>query len=110
MLQLDYDEALVTGLLGDEANARLGWSNAGTWELAVAGNTGGTSMFVLGAWNSSYGLGTYGVDTSANTVWGVINHNSEFAVWGANVPEPGTFALLALGCIALSVNRRRRNA
>jgi hypothetical protein len=80
VLQLSYNEALVNSLFGSEANARLGWLNAGQWVLAVAGNTGGTSSFVTGAWNASYPLGSYGVDLSTNTVWAVLNHNSEFAV------------------------------
>ena len=33
------------------------------------------------------------LDTVNDTVWAVLNHNSDFAI----VPEPSTFALLALG-------------
>jgi len=52
----------------------------GSWINAVAKNFGGTVKFVLGPWNLNYGLGTYGVDTSTNTAWAVINYNSDFAV------------------------------
>ena len=35
----------------------------GDWVNAVDRNTGGTKKFVAGPWQSSYGLGTYGIDT-----------------------------------------------
>jgi hypothetical protein len=111
VLQMSYDEAMISSLLGSESNARLGWLDNGVWGLAVSGNNGGSPQFILGAWNSGYGLGTYGVDTSANTVWGVINHNSSFGLWGLNsVPEPNTFGLLLVGfgTMLFRVNRRKR--
>lgn len=52
---------------------------AGNWVNAVAQNSGGTTTVVKGAWDSSYGLGTYGIDTSAGTVWAVLNYNGYFA-------------------------------
>jgi len=52
----------------------------GNWINAVVKNFGGTQEFVLGPWNPSYTLGTYGVDPSTHTAWAVINHNSDFAV------------------------------
>jgi len=52
---------------------------AGNWVNAVAQNSGGTTKVVSGPWNSSYGLGTYGIDTSAGTVWAVLNYNGYFA-------------------------------
>ncbi len=70
---------------------------------AVEGNTGGLPTFVAGAWNASYGLGTYGVDVATNTVWAVLNHNSEFAI----IPEPGSGALLTVGAMLLITRRRR---
>ncbi len=46
-------------------------------------------------------LGAYGVDTSNNSAWAVLNHNSEFAVTNANpVPEPSTIALAAFALLA----------
>jgi hypothetical protein len=52
-------------------------------------------------------LGTWGIDTTDNTVWAVVNHNSEFAV-EVVVPEPGTFGLiLAVGLTWLVYVRRR---
>jgi hypothetical protein len=74
------------------------------WVNAVTGNTGGTANFVSGAWNASYGLGTYGLDAANNTVWAVLNHNSTFAI----VPEPGTITLVGIGLGSLFALRSRR--
>jgi len=53
----------------------------GNWVNAVDMNQGTSSKrFVLGPWNASYDLGTYGVDTNTNTAWAVINYNADFAV------------------------------
>jgi len=76
----------------------------GFWVNAVDTNFGGTKQGVLGAWNASSGLGTYGVDLATGTAWAVVNHNSDFAV----VPEPATLAFLALGGAALLYRRQRR--
>jgi hypothetical protein len=61
---------------------------SGYWVNAVSLNFGGTPKFVNGPWNSSYGLGTYGVDTATKTVWAVINHDGSFAA--ANGVRLGT--------------------
>ncbi len=52
----------------------------GRWVNAVSQNLGISQQFVLGAWNSSYKLGTYGVDPATNTAWAVLNYNGDFAV------------------------------
>jgi hypothetical protein len=52
----------------------------GNWINAVDKNSSGKKKFVLGAWDPSYKLGTYGFDQSKNTAWAVINYNSDFAV------------------------------
>jgi len=49
------------------------------WVNAVNLNAGGKKTFVLGAYSSSYGLGTYGVDTTKNQVWAVVNYTGDFA-------------------------------
>lgn len=103
MLQLSYNEALAISLFGSEDQAFLGYLDNGNWVNAVDGNTGGTPNFVLGAWNSSYTLGTYGVDTTNNTTWAVLNHNSDFAV----IPEPSTWLLLGFGAGLVLVFRKR---
>ena len=51
------------------------------WINAVDANKGTFGKrFVLGPWNPSYDLGTYGVDPATNTAWAVINYNADFAV------------------------------
>lgn len=52
---------------------------SGNWTNAVDLNVGGTKNFVVGAWNSTLGLGTYGVNTANHTVWAVVNHAGDFA-------------------------------
>jgi hypothetical protein len=77
----------------------------GNWINTVDLNFGGTKNFIVGAFDASYGLGTYGIDASTNTAWAVINHNSDFAV----IPEPSTYAAI-VGALALGfVVIRRRN-
>ncbi len=51
----------------------------GHWVNAADQNVGGTRQFVFGPYNSSYPLGTYGVDTSSQKVWAVVNHDGDFA-------------------------------
>jgi hypothetical protein len=46
----------------------------------VDGNFGGEKNFVIGPWNSSYELGTYGIDLETHTAWAVINHGGDFAI------------------------------
>lgn len=54
----------------------------GNWTNTVNNNFGaGNKAFIAGPWpTSGAAVGTYGVDTSTNTAWAVINHNGYFAV------------------------------
>ncbi|MFA7061852.1 MAG: metallophosphoesterase [Pedobacter sp.] len=53
----------------------------GNWINAIIGNdSSSVAMFVNGPYNSSYPLGTYGVDPATKTAWAVVNHSSDFAV------------------------------
>jgi hypothetical protein len=53
---------------------------SGKWINAATRADGSAPIFVLGPWDKSYGLGTYGVDIDTNTVWAVLNYAGEFAV------------------------------
>jgi MYXO-CTERM domain-containing protein len=118
VLQMSYMSDLDLAALGlNEAaiaasgELRLGWNDSGTWKTAVSGNKGTfTPAFFNAAFNPSFhsALGSYGVNTDNNTVWAVLNHNSEFAV----IPEPSTLMLggLALLGLAGAGLRRRRMA
>lgn len=85
----------------------LGWLDPSTnqWINAVYGNIGGAPFFSGDhAYNpaTDFNLGTYGVDTVNNTVWAVLNHNSEFAV----IPEPASNGLLGLGLVVALLGGR----
>jgi hypothetical protein len=102
VLQLTYDD---TSLGSAESDLRLMWFNGTEWVLAVEGNSSGTPEFFLGGYTNQ-AIGSYGVDTDTNTVWAVIDHNSDFAVIQA-VPEPGSAMLLAATGVVLACFRRR---
>jgi hypothetical protein len=78
VLSLSYNPALVpvtqlgTGFCLAAKNA------SDNWENAVNLNAGGTKKLVIGAYKSSYGLGTYGIDPVSHTVWAVLNRDGEF--------------------------------
>jgi hypothetical protein len=116
VLQMTFNPALLPGGAGNEglwaADERiyLGWLNPsdGKWENAVLGNFGSNNdNFVgVGAWNGDMTLGDWGVNTSNDTVWAVVNHNSEYAA----VPEPSTLVLLGTCAIWLFGWAWRRKA
>jgi hypothetical protein len=108
----------------------IGWwdpafnSNVGGWVNAIAGNSNanlGTDYVGSGAYLGSYAsytsaghpgngltldqqLGAYGYDTSTNTAWAVLDHNSDFEV----IPEPSTYAMIFSGFGMLCVWHRSR--
>ncbi len=64
----------------------LARSTSGCWVKAEVRNYAINSAFVLGPWNSSYKLGTYGVDTATHTAWAVVNYSGDFTVGLPSVP------------------------
>jgi autotransporter-associated beta strand protein len=116
VLSLTYDPSLT---LARPEDVQLGWFNAGSsaWVNAVNGNTGGSSSFFTGSWDDylvanpsatpTSALGVYGTDVTTNTVWAVVNHNSDFAA--ILVPEPTSLAAVgAAAGVAFLVARRRK--
>jgi hypothetical protein len=74
------------------------------WENAVLSNFGTSDVVFMGVGSSPDGvLGHYGISTTSNTVWAVLDHNSQFAV----VPEPSAIALLCAGAASFLARRRR---
>jgi hypothetical protein len=79
VLSMSYDPKVIsddqakTGQVGLASKAEGFWSNA-------VNATGGIKKFVIGAYDPSYGLGTYGLDLRTHTFWAVINFNGDFAV------------------------------
>lgn len=112
VLQMTYNEALLGGFETDgAANQRifLAWNDNGSWVNAVLGNqgAGNTPNFVNRGYlpNDELVLGRWGIDTSANTVWAVLNHNSEFAV----IPEPTTWLVGGMALALFALRRRRQS-
>jgi hypothetical protein len=116
-LQFTFD-LNAANLNGGASKMSILWLNPAnnTWELANAGDHGtndATSSELdlqgsFSAFEELYGtnlslyLGAYGVDTSNDTTWAVIDHNSNFGAANANflpqdVPEPSTWAMLLCG-------------
>jgi hypothetical protein len=80
VLSMTFDFNLMT-LLGN-GNIGIATYVDGKRKNAVDENFGGKKRFVLGKYNSKYGLGTYGIDPKTKTAWAVLNYNADFAVAG----------------------------
>jgi len=115
-LEASHASALGSGgvTVDFEADLFLGWKSDGTWVNAIAGNGpagefavlyGLGSFTSLGVTPTAAYLGSWGRDPDANTVWAVVDHNSQFAV--VAVPEPGGVKMVG-GAIAAAVMAGRR--
>ena len=116
-------DRIYLGWLEDEAHKSGGaLADYIEWVHATDGNTPVGTETVIENYQGSYDdfvaeytdftaagyLGSYGVDIVDNTVWAVINHNSQFGA----VPEPASVLLLSLGlpilCGRRVVRRHKR--
>jgi hypothetical protein len=77
-LSMSYDPAKEGSRAGTFGLANR--DPGGTWVNAVDQNRGGAKTFVLGPWNATDTLGTYGIDPDTHTAWAVIDHGGTFAV------------------------------
>jgi hypothetical protein len=111
--KLSYDPSAALGQFGSANGLGLDWydPNSNSWRLATDGDFGGTPFFAgNGAYDplTDFHLGYYGVDTTDDYAWAVVNHNSQFAVGSlVSVPEPSRALLLLVGVLGCVMRRRR---
>jgi hypothetical protein len=81
VLQMSYVDQNPTGLPTSLSGYRLATVDAnGKWVRAVDKNIGSsTKTIVRGPWNSSYPLGTQGID--GDKVWAVVDYDADFVVY-----------------------------
>ena len=113
VLQLDYRLVLLPDGPGTESmmaaaqEIYLEWLDpkTGVWTNAIDRDTGTTSSsFCIGAWPSGdTTLGDWGVNSASQTVWAVVDYNSEFAAGIATAPQPSTLILLGAPSLGLLV-------
>lgn len=117
VLDLSYDEAIAVTLPGGELDIRLLWLDLvdNTWKNAVLGNSNAGAMGLSGfqgdgAYDpaTEFVLGYFGVDTTNNHVWAVLDHNSSFGAGTFVIPEPSTLAELFSAAGVCLVCRRRK--
>ena len=83
-------------------------ANSTTGASAVTTFQGSWDDFVLdqggGPLDLDLYLGSWGIDTTDDVVWAVLDHNSSYVA----VPEPATLALLGIGAVAVLRRRSRQ--
>lgn len=86
------------------------WATDQTWNIwNVSGTTTGFSNLMLGSLsNDSLGGGVGSVNGSFSLVQSGSDVNLFFTASSAAVPEPSSFALIAMGFVAFGVGRKRK--
>ena len=105
-----YDEATEASL----GCILVQWYNPASqiWVDATQANSSNAANRLInyqGSWaaaGSPLTLGSWGVDTTANVAWAVLDHNSQFVV--APEPEACVLMMCGLGCAWLPLRRRMR--
>ena len=82
VVQMSYNPSSIAN---GSNSPTLAWSNGSIYQAANFGNTGGTPTEYTGAYNPATAgenaLGSYGINTTNDTVWAVVNNGSgNFAV------------------------------
>ena len=112
VVQLSYDPTAVTVAGLNANNLILLWLNSATqtWTNSVNGDSdgGAAQQGFLGAYNpaTEFVLGDYGVDTTNDTVWAVVDHNSEYVAGAIPAPEPSAWVMM-LGSVGLLTGFKR---
>ncbi|MFM1903250.1 MAG: hypothetical protein RLZZ440_1150 [Planctomycetota bacterium] len=117
VLSIGYSPTLDSGT---EAGLVLGWNatsgGSPTWVAAVDGNlvttATGSQLGYVGSFadfQTQHGsdlalyVGAYGRDPLSDSVWAVVDHNSQFSI----VPEPAVAGLVAFTALAALAGARR---
>ena len=117
VLQMSYNPGDLS--LFDQDALSLDYFDGAEWVNAIDGNIGANlGGHFLGAWTNDAAhdaLGAWGVDTTNDVVWAVLDHNSEFASFSEQgsgaAPEPGSVWLLGVGAgLGLVVRRLTGNS
>ena len=82
VVQMSYNPSSIAN---GSNSPTLAWYNGSIYQAANFGNTGGTATEYTGAYNPATAgenaLGSYGINTTNDTVWAVVNNGSgNFAV------------------------------
>ncbi len=90
VIQMYYGDVDLVAAGITEDDLRLYYYNVATstWELAVDGNTTGTPQWMGNLPAPAAipaNLGQYGIDTTAKTIWAVVDHNTDYSGGGGPV-------------------------
>lgn len=130
VLEMSYDPTKAA-TLGDLSKLYLAWFDPSdsAWKNAVLGNSDGgvSSQLISGAYDptTDFVLGDYGIDTTNNMVWAVVDHDGTFGaaipdtapansapqsllLTPSSVPEPSSAALLLCGAALFDRRSRKK--